>query len=94
MDRITALVDKHDLILVEDCAHAIETQWHGKPAGTFGDFGCFSFYVTKNVITGEAMMVPRCEAVPVRIPLPPAPDASSIFKTQKSGGANSVYGAE
>jgi len=57
MDRITALVDKHDLVLIEDCAHAIETQWRGKPAGTFGDFGCFSFYVTKNVITGEGGMV-------------------------------------
>ncbi len=57
MDRITALVDKHDLVLVEDCAHAIETEWRGKPAGTFGDFGCFSFYVTKNVITGEGGMV-------------------------------------
>ena len=57
MDRITALVDKHDLVLVEDCAHAIETQWRGKQAGTFGDFGCFSFYVTKNVITGEGGMV-------------------------------------
>lgn len=57
MDRIVALADKHDLILVEDCAHAIETQWRGKQAGTFGDFGCFSFYVTKNVITGEGGMV-------------------------------------
>jgi dTDP-4-amino-4,6-dideoxygalactose transaminase len=28
-------------------AHAIETQYHGRPAGTFGEFGCFSFYVTK-----------------------------------------------
>ena len=57
MDRISALVDQHDLVLVEDCAHAIETEWRGKPAGTFGDFGCFSFYVTKNVITGEGGMV-------------------------------------
>jgi dTDP-4-amino-4,6-dideoxygalactose transaminase len=57
MGRITALVDQHDLVLVEDCAHAIETQWRGQQAGTFGDFGCFSFYVTKNVITGEGGMV-------------------------------------
>jgi dTDP-4-amino-4,6-dideoxygalactose transaminase len=57
MDRITALADEHDLILVEDCAHAIEAQWRDRPAGTFGDFGCFSFYVTKNVVTGEGGMV-------------------------------------
>ena len=43
--------------LIEDCAHAIETEYHGRHAGTFGDFGCFSFYVTKNVVTGEGGMV-------------------------------------
>jgi len=42
--------------LVEDCAHAIETEYHGKKAGTFGDLGCFSFYVTKNIVTGEGGM--------------------------------------
>lgn len=47
-----------------------------------------------SVITGEFKPVPRCEAVPVRLPLPPAPDAGSIFKTQKTGGAKSVYAAE
>jgi len=57
MDRIGALAEKHDLIVIEDCAHAIETQWHGQQAGTFGDFGCFSFYVTKNVVTGEGGMI-------------------------------------
>jgi len=57
MDRIGALAEKHDLIVIEDCAHAIETQWRGQQAGTFGDFGCFSFYVTKNVVTGEGGMV-------------------------------------
>ncbi len=57
MDRIMAIAAKHELVVVEDCAHAIETEWRGKPAGTFGDFGCFSFYVTKNVITGEGGMV-------------------------------------
>ena len=43
--------------MIEDCAHAIETEYHGQKAGTFGDFGCFSFYVTKNVVTGEGGMV-------------------------------------
>ncbi len=57
MDQLCALAGKHQLILIEDCAHAIETTWHGKPAGTFGRFGCFSFYVTKNITTGEGGMI-------------------------------------
>lgn len=57
MEAIMALADRHGLKVVEDCAHAIETTVGGRHAGTFGDFGCFSFYVTKNVITGEGGMV-------------------------------------
>jgi len=52
MDAIMAIARKHDLTVIEDCAHAIETQYKGKKAGTFGDFGCLSFYVTKNIING------------------------------------------
>jgi dTDP-4-amino-4,6-dideoxygalactose transaminase len=57
MDAIGAIAQKHDLVVIEDCAHAIETQWRGRAAGTFGEFGCFSFYVTKNITTGEGGMV-------------------------------------
>jgi dTDP-4-amino-4,6-dideoxygalactose transaminase len=57
MEAIMALARKHNLKVIEDCAHAIETQVDGKHAGTWGDFGCFSFYVTKNVVTGEGGMV-------------------------------------
>lgn len=57
MDRIMAIARKHDLVVIEDCAHAVETEFHGQPAGTFGDFGCFSFYATKNVVTGEGGMI-------------------------------------
>jgi dTDP-4-amino-4,6-dideoxygalactose transaminase len=56
MDAIIDIAKKHNLKIVEDCAHAIETEYHGKKAGTFGDIGCFSFYVTKNIITGEGGM--------------------------------------
>ncbi|MGE4505431.1 MAG: DegT/DnrJ/EryC1/StrS family aminotransferase [Desulfovibrionaceae bacterium] len=56
MDALTAICEEHGLRMVEDCAHAIETTWKGRHAGTFGDFGCFSFYVTKNVVTGEGGM--------------------------------------
>lgn len=57
MTVILDIAEKYNLVLIEDCAHAIETQWHGKHAGTIGDFGCFSFYSTKNVVTGEGGMV-------------------------------------
>ncbi len=57
MDAIMDIAARHQLTVIEDCAHAIETEYKGRKAGTFGDFGCFSFYVTKNVVTGEGGMV-------------------------------------
>lgn len=57
MDAIMKIARKYQLKVIEDCAHAIETEYKGKKAGTFGNFGCFSFYVTKNVVTGEGGMV-------------------------------------
>lgn len=57
MDAIMTIAHKHGLLVIEDCAHAIETEYHGCKTGNFGDFGCFSFYVTKNVVTGEGGMI-------------------------------------
>lgn len=57
MDAIMQLARERNLKVIEDCAHAIETEYRGQKAGTFGDFGCFSFYSTKNVVTGEGGMV-------------------------------------
>ena len=57
MDALCDIAEKYNLQIIEDCAHAIETEYKGHKAGTFGDFGCFSFYVTKNVVTGEGGMV-------------------------------------
>ena len=56
MDRLMAVARESGLQVIEDCAHAIETTYKGRKAGTFGDFGCFSFYATKNVATGEGGM--------------------------------------
>ncbi len=68
MDEILAIVRRHDLLLIEDCAHAIETTYKGQHAGTFGDFGCFSFYATKNVCTAEGgMVVSRSPELAARI---------------------------
>jgi dTDP-4-amino-4,6-dideoxygalactose transaminase len=57
MDALMDIADGYNLTVIEDCAHAIETEYRGRKAGTFGDFGCFSFYVTKNVVTGEGGMI-------------------------------------
>lgn len=57
MDPIMEIAARHGLLVIEDCAHAIETRYRGQSAGTFGDAGCFSFYVTKNLTTGEGGMV-------------------------------------
>lgn len=57
MDPILALAKQRNLAVIEDCAHAIETEYKGRKAGTMGTLGCFSFYATKNVVTGEGGMV-------------------------------------
>ncbi len=67
MDAIMAIASRHGLVVIEDCAHAIETEYHGRKAGTFGDFGCFSFYATKNITTGEGgMVISRSEELAAR----------------------------
>jgi dTDP-4-amino-4,6-dideoxygalactose transaminase len=49
MDRILPMAKKHNLVVIEDCAQAHGASLKGKRAGTFGDFGAFSFYPTKNL---------------------------------------------
>jgi dTDP-4-amino-4,6-dideoxygalactose transaminase len=56
MDNIMEIARMHGLKVIEDCAHTIEAQYKGKNTGLFGDIGCFSFYVTKNIVTGEGGM--------------------------------------
>ncbi len=55
--KISKIAKKYKLKIVEDCAHAIETKLNGKHVGNFGDAGCFSFYSTKNLTTGEGGMI-------------------------------------
>ncbi|MCL4377871.1 MAG: DegT/DnrJ/EryC1/StrS family aminotransferase [Actinobacteria bacterium] len=57
MDRILKLAKKYDLKVISDCAHAIESEYHGMKVGNIGDFSVFSFYVTKNLTTGEGGMI-------------------------------------
>ena len=55
--RSCPLAREHGLKIIEDCAHAIETEYQGRKAGTIGDCGVLSFYATKNIVTGEGGMV-------------------------------------
>jgi len=57
MPEICRLADEHDVAVIEDCAHAPGASLNGKPVGSFGDAGCYSFYATKNMTTGEGGMV-------------------------------------
>jgi len=53
MDAIMQIAEEHNLLVIEDCAHAIETETHGQKAGTIGAVGVLSFYATKNITTAE-----------------------------------------
>ncbi|MDE6972090.1 MAG: dTDP-4-amino-4,6-dideoxygalactose transaminase [Lachnospiraceae bacterium] len=53
MDKIMEIAGRYGLRVVEDAAQAIMCTYRGKPLGTFGDFGCFSFHETKNFSMGE-----------------------------------------
>ena len=57
MDAIGDIAQRHNLIVIEDAAHAIEAVYKGRKIGNISQITCFSFYVTKNVITGEGGMV-------------------------------------
>ncbi|MFH1255823.1 MAG: DegT/DnrJ/EryC1/StrS family aminotransferase [Candidatus Diapherotrites archaeon] len=57
MDRIIEIAEKHGLNVIGDAAHAIESTKNGKKIGNVGASACFSFYVTKNITTGEGGMV-------------------------------------
>jgi dTDP-4-amino-4,6-dideoxygalactose transaminase len=56
MDVINALAKKHNLFVIEDAAHAIDSFYKGKPLGSFGQFSAFSFHETKNIVAGEGGM--------------------------------------
>src|SRR6185436_9503403 len=49
MDAILAIAERHGLPVIEDCAQAHGAAWRGRPAGSMGACGCFSFYPTKNL---------------------------------------------
>lgn len=57
MDALLALARKHNLIVIEDAAHAHAGQWRGRGAGSWGDFGSFSMQLTKTLTSGEGGLI-------------------------------------
>lgn len=57
MDRITSVADKNGIVVIEDCAQAHGAAYKGRKVGSLGELGCFSFYATKNMTTGEGGII-------------------------------------
>ena len=53
MDKIMEIANKHNLFVIEDAAQGLMSTYKGKPLGSIGHFGCFSFHQTKNYQCGE-----------------------------------------
>jgi dTDP-4-amino-4,6-dideoxygalactose transaminase len=57
MDRIREIAERHKLLVIEDAAHAVGSEWRGQRIGTLGQATVFSFYATKNLTTAEGGMI-------------------------------------
>jgi perosamine synthetase len=57
MDRLSEIAERHDLVVIEDCAESHGATVRGRMTGALGDMGCFSFYANKIITTGEGGMV-------------------------------------
>lgn len=56
LDALSSIAERHGVVLIEDAAEAIGSQWRGRRAGSVGHFGTFSFHGTKTMTTGEGGM--------------------------------------
>jgi dTDP-4-amino-4,6-dideoxygalactose transaminase len=57
MEAVQEIAEKHGLIVIEDAAHAPGATWRGRPCGSLGQVGCFSFFSNKNLPVGEGGMI-------------------------------------
>jgi dTDP-4-amino-4,6-dideoxygalactose transaminase len=81
LDRISEICKANNLILVEDCAQCIGADYQGKRAGSWGDFGGFSFYPTKNLAAaGDAGLITTSN-----------PDSDSMLRMLRHHGSRQTY---
>lgn len=57
LDELKAIADEHGLLLIEDCAQAFGATYRGRPVGSIGDIGAFSFNVYKTITSGDGGMI-------------------------------------
>ena len=57
MEKLTVIANQHQIEIIEDAAHAIGSNFKGKPLATFGRFGALSFHETKNLTSGEGGLI-------------------------------------
>jgi dTDP-4-amino-4,6-dideoxygalactose transaminase len=83
MDSIMDIAQKHNLLVIEDAAQGVMSTYKGRPLGSIGDLGCYSFHETKNVISGEggALLVNNSKfAIRAEIIREKGTDRSSFFR--------------
>jgi perosamine synthetase len=96
MDAIMTIARRHDLAVIEDCAHALGARYRGRPVGTFGDASFFSLQTLKPLNTyGGGMAVARDADVRARIRAhaeeEPWPDRQRIDNRLKVGSAQRLF---
>jgi dTDP-4-amino-4,6-dideoxygalactose transaminase len=77
MDAIRSIVERHNLVLIEDACQAVGATFSGQPVGSFGT-GCFSLYATKNIMTGEGGVITTDDA-----------DIAQLCRQMRNHGAGS-----
>lgn len=81
MERLLAIAQRHKLLVVDDAAQALGASWNGRPCGTLGDAGIYSFGLGKNLMAtqgGALLLKPGTDVEPLREFLEPAPHAFSV----------------
>jgi dTDP-4-amino-4,6-dideoxygalactose transaminase len=96
MDRIMAIADRHGLVVVEDCAHALGALYRGRPVGTFGVGSLFSFQTLKPLNCyggGLALMNDRAAAAKVRaiVDALPWPSEERVRKRLLTGRLQRIF---
>ena len=57
MQKLQSICEKYKILMIEDCAEALGSEWNGQKAGTFGNAATFSFFGNKTISTGEGGMI-------------------------------------